>query len=143
MPSGVTDYGATQWAQVITGAISLPSSYWIALCDEEPGTDMDGTVLADLEPVGGYGRVQYLTGPTYWDNNGQYVTNLNTISFGIPTADWGMITHFALCDASSGGDLYAFGEFMNPQDVTTQTSFTIPQGGIILALYSLQPSIAV
>lgn len=144
MPAGVADYGASTWLGVLFGLAKAPTLYWLALCTDQPGTAMDGDVLADLEPADkAYRRVRYGIGADYWAVNGNFVTNTDEIAFGVPTADWGYLNHFALCTASSGGDLYAWGEFISPAYVATDVQAVVPVGGLVVALSSLDPSIVV
>jgi hypothetical protein len=122
---------------------ALPGFY-VALCTDAPGIDSDGSIVADLEPADvAYDRQAYGVGATHWGTNANYLTNTDDIDFGIPAADWGLINHYALLDAASGGDIYAFGEFLNGQFVPAGFEFIIPAGGIIIALSALEDSIAI
>lgn len=144
MASGVTDFGATAWLAALFGVDPDITGYYVALCTDEPGTDSDGTALADIEPVDvAYSREAYGTGGANWGTNGPYITTLLDIDFGIPTVDWGQISHFALCTAATAGDVYAFGEFLSPQQVTADFDFVIPAGGVVISLTALQNSIAI
>lgn len=145
MPSGINDYGAGYWAELMVGLQSIPSAYWIALCTQEPGDASDGTILQDFEPdtAAGYARVSYTTGASYWGVNGQYVTNTATVDFGVPTAAWGLLTHFALTDDPVAGNLFAYGEMHNAVNADITTDVQLPPGGIVLAIYTLDPSIAI
>lgn len=142
MPSGVSDYGSATWLSALFGVVALPADYWIALCTHEPGAAMDGSMLAGIEPAGGYVRAHYPAGPSAWASNGPYLTNTQTVSFSTPTEDWGYLTHFALCSAPSAGQVYAWGEMNNPQYITGGIHAIIPNGSLVLGLHALDASIA-
>jgi len=149
MSSGVTDFGTGAWLGALFGVDPDITGYFIALCSEEPGRDTDGTILAAIEPVDpSYVRQAYGTGGANWGLNDTYLTTLNDIDFGVPSVDWGSITHYALCtndnsDPLDLGDVYAFGEFLNPQYVSAAVDMTIPAGGVVIAMASLENAIAV
>lgn len=145
MTSGVSDFGADAWLSALFGVTADITGYFIALCSDDPGPAADGTILAALEPQPGsnYARQAYAAGASHWGANGNYITNTVEIVFPLPFTDWGRMTHYALADSLSNGELYAWGAFTNPQNVTTGYSMSIPAGGIVLSLSSLENSIAV
>lgn len=145
MPAGVTDFGATSWLESLFGVSPVISGYYIALLSDEPGADMDGDALADLEPddPAGYQRKLYGTGGANWASNSNFLATLNDVTFGLPTVAWGDVSHFGLCSAVSSGDLYAWGELANPQYLDVGSRVVIPAGGIVVSLAALDYSIAV
>lgn len=86
------------------GAYTPPTIY-VGLSTADPGDD--GTGLS--EPSGnGYARVA--TTSADWDlASGGALDNANAIEFAEATGSWGTVTHFALFDAASGGNLLAHG----------------------------------
>lgn len=144
MPSNVTDWGAAEYLSVLHGLVAIPAGYWLALCTDEPGTGIDGVVLADIEPTDPlYSRKLVPTGIAYWsdpsvDHN---VANLQAVDFGVPGIDWGVINHYALCSSETGGEVYSYGEFNVPVYVSSTYEVSVPIGGITVALYNLEPSI--
>lgn len=145
MPSGVSDFGAGAFLSALFGITADITGYYVALCSDAPGPAADGTILTALEPAGGsgYARQAYAAGASNWAANGSYLTNLVEILFPLPLGDWGRLTHYALTDSLTNGDLYAWGAFTNPQNVTASYSISIPVGGIVLSLSSLENSITV
>lgn len=145
MASNVTDWGAAQYLSMIFGLITPPAGYYIALCTEEPGTVADGTVLTEIEPTDtAYSRVYYPAGLSAWSDPtiDLNTSNLNQVDFGVPGIDWGVITHYAICDSITDGNLYSYGEFNVPVYVSSTYEVAIPIGGITVALYNQLPSIA-
>ncbi len=86
------------------GSYSAPTIY-VALSTADPLDD--GSGLA--EPSGnGYARVQ--TAGTDWNAaSGGAIDNSGPIMFNEATGAWGNITHFALFDAASGGNMLVHG----------------------------------
>ena len=142
MPSSVSDFGTETWLGVLLGINPPIAGYWVALCSDEPGLGADGTILVELEPTNpDYARQYYPAGELSWGLNGASVTNLDEIDFGTPSADWGPVGFYALCDSATDGEFYAVGEFANPQVVTAGYAMVIPPGGIVLSLASQDDSI--
>jgi hypothetical protein len=83
------------------GAYSAPSFY-VALSTADP-TD-DGSGIA--EPVGNaYARKLHAA----WARSGSTVDNTGVVEFAEATGSWGTVTHFALFDALSGGNMLGHG----------------------------------
>lgn len=84
-------------------AYTAPSAVYVALSTADP-TD-DGTGIA--EPVGdGYARVSTTNASTIWTAAAAGVVHNNGIlTFASATAAWGTITHFALFDDPSAGNM--------------------------------------
>jgi len=110
------DYAENKILDHIVGKTSftMPTAY-IALSTADP-TD-DGSGMA--EPSGnGYARVA-TTGAT-WDAASSGATaNAAIISFPTATGSWGTITHFAIFDASTSGNMLAHGELDTPTAIST------------------------
>jgi hypothetical protein len=87
------------------GAYSAPANIFVGLSTADP--EEDASALA--EPSGnGYARVS--TAAADWDTaSSGVIDNVNTIIFPTATGDWGTVTHFALFDAASGGNMLAYG----------------------------------
>lgn len=87
------------------GAYTPPTIY-VGLSTADP-TD-SGSGLA--EPSGnGYARVQ--TAAADWDpSSGGALDNANDITFPPASGSWGTVTHFALFDAATSGNMLAHGQ---------------------------------
>ncbi len=106
------------------GSYPVPSNIYIALSTADPLDDGSGI----SEPAGGaYARVQCNT----WDAAALRTTrNTNSIGFPEATADWGNITHFAIFDAVSGGNMLGHGTFATPRYVALGQTYTIYAGDL-------------
>lgn len=151
MPNAVTDYGSQQFAGICFGISSVPTHWYVALCTDEPGSDWDGSMLADLEPSGqaGYTGTVYARqmighGSGSWTlSDSGYVVNAVDINFGIPDVDWGTISHLGLTDAVTAGNLWLYGGLAVPADINANFTVIIPAGSLTIAVANLESSIAV
>jgi len=96
------------------GSYSPPTIY-VGLSTADP-TD-DGSGLA--EPSGGsYARVSTAAGD--WNtSSGGTLDNANAITFPQATAAWGTVTHFALFDAATAGNMLAHGTLDSSQAISS------------------------
>lgn len=145
MPGGITTFGSGAWLSAIHGLTGPITEYWVALALAEPGVDMDGTILASLEPPSGsgYTRASIAVNATNFASDGQYLTSQVDLDFPFATADWGLPTFYALCDAATGGDIYCWGQLGDAYYIPTSYGAVIPAGGIAIVLGTLDAPIAV
>lgn len=82
-----------------------PPTIYVGLSTADPTDDGSGLV----EPTGNaYARVSTLAAD--WNvASGGALDNANDITFSEATGSWGTITHFALFDAATGGNMLAHG----------------------------------
>ena len=117
---------------VFETAAYTPPTIYIALSTADP-TD-DGSGLA--EPSGnGYAREAHAT----WNTAAaRAITNNGVITFTQASGPWGTITHYAIMDASSGGNMLAHGSLATgkavvagntPSIADTEISVTFSTGG--------------
>jgi len=103
---GFSDYWENEILEYIFDKGDLtPPMIFVGLSAADPADD--GTALA--EPSGdNYGRVQ--TSASDWNVAfGGALSNTDEIIFAMATGGWGTITHFALFDAVTGGNMLAYG----------------------------------
>jgi len=101
-----SDYWENEILDHIFGKGSYtPPTIYVGLSTADP-TD-DGSGLA--EPTGNaYARVSTVAAD--WDvASGGALDNANDITFPEATGNWGTVTHFALFDAVTGGNMLAHG----------------------------------
>ena len=96
------------------GAYTPPTIY-VGLSTADPGDDGAGL----SEPSGnGYARVA--TTSADWNlASGGALDNANAIEFAEATGSWGAVTHFALFDAASGGNLLAHGSLNQSKTIAS------------------------
>lgn len=104
---------------------------YIALCFVVPGTTDDATRL--IEPVGlGYARKSYAGG--WLTGQPGEAFNGNQITFALPSADWGVLRGWAMCNTLTAGKVIASGALRAPTPVKVGTQPIIATRGIRVAL---------
>jgi len=101
--SGYSENEIAEWLFKNTDMPVSPSNVYVSLHTADEGENPDGT---NEVSAADYDRAS--TAPADWTIGGTdgptVAENANNISFGDPTNNWGTITHFALWDASTGGN---------------------------------------
>lgn len=131
MAGSFSDYLENEILDHITGkgAYTSPTVY-IAVSTADP-TD-DGSGIA--EPSGnGYARVA--TSAATWNAASSGATsNAAAISFPTATGAWGTITHFALYDAATDGNILAHGDLDTPQAISNNQVLRFAAGELNITL---------
>ena len=111
-------------------AYTPPTHIFIALSTADPG-DSGGTIS---EPSGGsYARKS--TDPADWDAAvSGALDNANAITFVEATASWGSITHFALFDALSSGNMLAHGALTTGKTIDNGDTASFAAGDLDVSL---------
>lgn len=91
-----------------------PPTIYVALSTADPTDDASGIA----EPSGNsYARVQ--TSGSDWNTSSSgTIDNANNIDFPAATGSWGTLTHFALYDAATNGNMLAHGTLSASQAIT-------------------------
>lgn len=106
------------------------SSYRLALSTSDPLPDGSGL----NEPSGGYSRQEITLTQTSNTSLGIVVSNSNAAVFGPATVDWGNITHAAIFDAPTGGNIYAYGPVAVQRNVVTGDSYAVPANSVAMTI---------
>lgn len=103
---------------------TVPSTVYVALYTAAPSDSGGGTEVTG----GSYARVQVGPSVSTWlstngttsgasSGTGGQTSNAGTITFPTPTANWGVITHFAILDASTSGNFLIWGALTQSKTV--------------------------
>lgn len=92
-----------------SASATRPSSFYVALSTADPTED--GSAIA--EPADTYARQSATFTVT-----GNQAVNASNIEFPEATASWGTITHYALFDAASGGNMLMHGALNTSKLIT-------------------------
>lgn len=124
----LTTYGANLYADFLLGG-TAPSQVWLALTGTPPGAATTGTTI--VEPSGGgYARVRLDT--LTWDAAVDGETFLVDPITYEPSGDWGTMTYYGFCDASTAGNLITYDPLPGPVSFLSGGRVSIPTNSISL-----------
>jgi hypothetical protein len=131
----MSDYLEEKLIKHMLKGISYISPTWavyFALYTSNPGErGIDGTEVNTSNT--GYNRMN----ASFTVADG-VATLSDDISFPIATASWGTITHFALRDDYTGGNLLFYGALSNSLSISTQETLIISASGLRISLNGTQ-----
>ena len=112
---------------------ALPAAYYIGLSTTGPSAD--GSNVTEPGSGTGYTRVQMtsMSEPV----NG-VIQNANSISFPESTQSWGTVTHYAIFDAASDGNLLIYDEMDTARKVEAATTLVIRENTLKLSVVDVQ-----
>lgn len=96
----------------------------------------DGSAI--LEPAAGsYARVAVTNDKDNWagaESPTSQLYNVVPVTFPQATADWGLVTHFAVYDQDSGGNLYGAGELTSSRTILNGDTPSFTSGNLTITL---------
>lgn len=117
-----------------TAAFTKPANVYLSLHTSDPGESGTGGEVSG----GSYARVALVNNSTNFPpcaTTGEPVkSNGSTISFPTATASWGTVTHWALYDASSGGNMLFHGAFATSRVVSSGKTPKVASGALTISL---------
>lgn len=125
--SALTDFSENKLIDFLlrAQAYAAPANLYVALFTAAPSDSGGGTEVSG----GSYARVTYACSLANWagtqssgsttasSGTGGATSNNNAITFPVPTANWGVVTHWGIFDASSGGNLLYHGALSTSKTV--------------------------
>jgi len=113
------------------GDYTRPGTVYVALFTAAPSDSGGGT-----EATGGsYARASVTNNSTNWPGatSGTGVkSNGTAITFTTATGDWGTVTHFAIFDAASGGNMLYWGALTASRTVLNGDTFQFAIGALTI-----------
>jgi|SRR6056297_227775 len=106
-------------------AVTRPTAWFIGLFTSDPTDAGTGT-----EVSGG----AYVRQPASFTVTGDTATTAAAAEWPVATADWGMITHVAVYDAATGGNIIAHAALTEAKPINTDDVFRVPTGGLDITL---------
>lgn len=117
-----------------TGSWTKPTTLYLALMTAAPtdaggGTEVTGGSYTrkDISPLDATWGAPVKT--TY-----SACSNLGIIDFGTATGNWGTISHFAIYDASTSGNLMLWGQLTTSKTVNSGDAFQVSIGQLTITL---------
>lgn len=113
-------------------AFAAPSTYYIALSKTAPNADGTGVT----EPSGmGYARVSINKDAASFTTSADgVVKNKIRLNFNESTGDWGNITHYAIYDAATGGNMLWFSQLTKARNIQDEMQMFIDPNGLTFTL---------
>ncbi|MCP4609419.1 MAG: hypothetical protein GY845_11965 [Planctomycetes bacterium] len=107
-----------------------PPTIYVGLSTADPADDTSGLA----EPNGNsYARVA--TAGADWNTaSSGTIDNANEISFPEASGSWGMLTHFALFDAASSGNMLAHGSLSVSKSISSGDTVKFAAGDLDISL---------
>lgn len=106
-----------------------PATVYVAFFTSAPSTSGGGTEVAG----GAYARIAVTNNATNWPAAVNGVTaNGAAITFAQASASWGTVTHVAVFDALSGGNMLDFAALASPKTVNIGDRPEFPIGSLQL-----------
>lgn len=130
MAGSLSDYLENKLLDHIRGKTSytMPTVY-VGLFTAAPSDSGGGTEVSG----GSYAR-KSTAGADWAAASGGSGANANDITFAAASASWGTVTHFGLFDASSGGNLLAWGSLTTSKAVGSGDTAKFAAGALVLTL---------
>jgi hypothetical protein len=122
-----------------TSAFTQPSARYLALFNSTSGNTLAnlqaGTLTDEISTSGSaYGR-QTVTFASAATANGTTSSATNaTVTFQAATSSWGTVTHIAVMDAATGGNVLFFGAVTTSKQIDTGDTFQVTSGNLTIAL---------
>lgn len=128
--SSFSDYAENKVLDHIVGKTSftMPTAY-VALFTAAPSDSGGGTEVSGSN----YSR-KSTAGADWAAASGGATSNANAITFATPSGSWGTVTHFALFDASTTGNMLAWAPLSASQAVGTGNTVSFAVGDLDITL---------
>lgn len=107
---------------------ALPEKLYVGLSSTEPSPD--GTGVTEPPASAGYERIQLTSMSEPVDGS---VSNTQPIDFPESTDDWGVMTHFVVYDAPTGGNLLVYNPLDKNRTVESESIMTFKVGALTLS----------
>lgn len=114
------------------GALASAPTIYVALCESAPTDTTTGSTL-DESGYTSYARVSTVAGD--WNSaSAGALDNANTITFPTSTGGTSLVTHFALVDASSNGNVLVYGALNASKTIDSGDTASFAAGALDVAL---------
>lgn len=135
--SGMSDFLEDQLRKHLfrTGSFTKPAALFVSLHTANPTDAGTGAEVSG----GSYARVQRDPLDANWaagTATDGTTSNLAVITFPAPTANWGVVTHFAIWDAAVAGNLIAHGALSAPKTINNSDAAPSFGAGALVAVFA-------
>lgn len=118
-----------------TASWTAPSTVYLGLFTNTSGnaaTNLEAGTLTDEVTTAGsaYGRETISFGSA----SGGSASNSGTVTFSAATSNWGTITHVAVMDAATGGNVLFWGAVTTSKTIESGDTFQVSSGNLSISL---------
>lgn len=122
------------------GSFTAPSNTYVGLLTAAPSDSGGGTEVSGNN----YARVTVASSTTNWagtqssgstsasSGTGGQTSNNGAITFPTPSGSWGTVTHFAVYDASTSGNLLYWGALGSSQTISSGNTVSFAAGALTI-----------
>lgn len=124
------------WLKANSAATSAPTTVYVGLFTSNPSTgstseNLEAGTLTDEVSGNGYARKAV----TFGTVSGGSVSNSGNVTFDPASGgDWGTITHIAVMDASTTGNVLFYGALDTAKEIQNGDTFQVTTGNLTVTL---------
>jgi hypothetical protein len=124
------------WLKANSQSTTSPSTVYLALFNSDPSTgstleNLEAGTLTDECGGGAYARLAASFGTI---TNGSVSTDANVTFATASDANWGTITHVAVMDALTSGNVLFYGALDTAREILQDDTFQITSGSLTVTL---------
>ena len=108
-------------------SVTRPTAWYLALFTSNPADDASGTEVSTSGTA-------YARQSAAFTVSGDTASNSAAIEFPTATASFGTVSHVAVFDAASGGNLIAYAALTSSKAIDTGDVFRVPSGDLDITL---------
>ena len=108
-------------------AYTAPSTLYLALHTANPDEDGSGTEVSTSGTAYARATVAFTT-------SGNTTSNTGAVEYSTATANFGTVSHVAVWDASTGGNMLAYAALTSSKTIETGDVFRVPAGDLDITL---------
>ena len=108
-------------------AYTAPSTLYLALHTANPDEDGSGTEVSTSGTAYARATVAFTT-------SGNTTSNTAAVEYSTATANFGTVSHVAVWDASTGGNMLAYAALTSSKTIETGDVFRVPAGDLDITL---------
>lgn len=123
--SNTYETNVLKWA-FTADSVTRPTSWYLGLFTANP--DEDGSGATEVS-----GNA-YARKAVTFSVSGNLATNTGAVEFDVATGAWGVISHVAVFDASTGGNQIAYAALTTSKDIQTGDVIRFPVGDVDITL---------
>jgi hypothetical protein len=113
-----------QWA-LTNGSVTRPTAWWVGLFTAAPGEAGGGTEISGNA---------YTREAVTFTVSGNLATNDAAIEWPTATGTWGTITHIAVFDAETSGNMLVYATLTSSKTIASGDVLRVPSGDLDVTL---------